>query len=93
MLATAVFLAGCSAMQLTYNQADTLISWRADSYFDFDPTQKHEFHQRLDRLLAWHRREQLPDGRGGSQHQPAEMTGHSERFNIGSHAPALPGIG
>jgi hypothetical protein len=56
-----LLLAGCSALQFTYNQADTLIAWRADSYFDFDPQQKHDFHRRLDRLLAWHRREQLPD--------------------------------
>lgn len=61
MLVAAALLAGCSAMQFTYNQAGTLISWRADAYFDFDPQQKSEFHRRLDRLLAWHRREQLPD--------------------------------
>lgn len=56
-----LLLAGCSAMQLTYNQADTLIAWRADRYFDLDAQQKHDFNRRLDRLLAWHRREQLPD--------------------------------
>lgn len=60
-LMAAVLLAGCSALQLTYNQADLLLSWRADSYFDFDAQQKQEFHRRLERLLAWHRREQLPE--------------------------------
>ena len=61
VLIAAALLAGCSAMQLTYNQADVLLSWRADSYFDFDAQQKQEFHRRLERLLVWHRREQLPD--------------------------------
>ncbi len=61
VLLTGLLLAGCSAMQLTYNQADMLLGWRADNYFDFDPQQKHEFQLRINRLLAWHRREQLPD--------------------------------
>jgi hypothetical protein len=61
LLLIVALLSGCSAMQLTYNQADTLLSWRADNYFDFDPPQKHEFHRRIERLLAWHRREQLPE--------------------------------
>lgn len=61
LLLAGLLLAGCSALQLTYNQADRLLGWRADNYFDFNPPQKHEFHQRLDRLLLWHRREQLPE--------------------------------
>lgn len=56
-----LMLAACSTLQLGYNQADMLLAWRADNYFDFDPPQKHEFNLRLNRLLAWHRREQLPD--------------------------------
>lgn len=56
-----LLLAGCSTLQLSYNQADLLLGWRADSYFDFEAAQKRDFHQRLDRLLAWHRREQLPE--------------------------------
>ena len=27
---TALLLAGCSGLQLAYNQADVLLSWRAD---------------------------------------------------------------
>lgn len=61
LVSIAALMAGCSAVQFTYNQADTLISWRADAYFDFEPQQKDEFHRRIDRLLTWHRREQLPD--------------------------------
>ena len=54
-------IAGCSAVRLGYNQADVILAWRADDYFDFDPQQKQEFAKRLMRLLEWHRRDQLPD--------------------------------
>ena len=60
-LFAALLLAGCSTLQLSYNQADLLLGWRADRYFDFESAQKRDFHQRLERLLAWHRREQLPE--------------------------------
>ncbi len=54
-------LAGCSAIRIGYNQADVILAWRADDYFDFDARQKPEFTKRLARLLEWHRRDQLPD--------------------------------
>lgn len=61
ILGIAVLIAGCSALRLGYTQADTLLAWRANSYFDLDPEQRREFSARLDRLLAWHRYEQLPE--------------------------------
>jgi len=54
-------IAGCSAMRVVYRQADTILAWRADDYFDFNSQQKHDFHERLERLLEWHRYEQLPE--------------------------------
>jgi len=54
-------LSACSAIRLGYNQADTILAWMADDYFDFDTAQKQDFHSRIDRLLKWHREEQLPD--------------------------------
>ncbi len=54
-------LAGCSAIRIGYNQADTLLAWMADDYFDFDAAQKQDFNTRIDRLLKWHRQEQLPE--------------------------------
>ncbi|WP_332672648.1 DUF6279 family lipoprotein [Aromatoleum sp.] len=51
---------GCSMPTLAYRNAPTLISWRAGSYFDLDPAQRAEFEQRLERVHAWHRREELP---------------------------------
>ncbi len=54
-------LPGCSAIRIGYNQADTILGWMADDYFDFDVAQKQDFNTRIDRLLKWHRHEQLPD--------------------------------
>lgn len=56
-----VLFAGCSAIRVGYNQADTLLAWMADDYFDLDATQEQDFRARIDRLLKWHRAEQLPD--------------------------------
>lgn len=56
-----LLIAGCSALRLGYRQADTLLAWRANEYFDLNPLQKHELDMRLERLLIWHRYEQLPE--------------------------------
>jgi hypothetical protein len=56
-----LLLQACSAVRVVYNQADSVLAWMADDYFDFDAAQKQDFHARLAPLLAWHRREQLPD--------------------------------
>ena len=56
-----VLLSGCSAVRFVYNQADTILAWLADDYFDLDAAQKQDFDKRFDPLLSWHRHEQLPD--------------------------------
>ena len=42
-------------------QADLLLGWRANTYFDLDRDQRRDFSARLDKLLVWHRSEQLPE--------------------------------
>ncbi len=59
-LALAIALSGCSALRLGYNNADTLIGWRAGQYFGFEDEQKAEFERRVQRFLAWHRKSELP---------------------------------
>jgi Family of unknown function (DUF6279) len=54
-------VAACTALRIGYRQADTILAWRADGYLDFNPQQKHDFRERLDRVLYWHRYEQLPE--------------------------------
>ena len=56
-----LLVSGCSALRLGYHHADTILAWRANEYFDLSPPQKHELDARLERLLAWHRYEQLPE--------------------------------
>ncbi len=61
LLLLAALLTGCTALRLAYPQADIILAWRANSYFDLDREQRREFSARIDRLLAWHRYEQLPE--------------------------------
>lgn len=56
-----LLIAGCSALRLGYHHADTILAWRADEYFDLNRPQKQELDARLERLLTWHRYEQLPE--------------------------------
>ena len=58
--ALALALSGCAALQLGYNNADTLIHWRASRYFGFEGEQKADFERRVQRFLAWHRKTELP---------------------------------
>ena len=61
LLLLIALVGGCSALRLSYSQADTLLAWRANEYFDLNPLQKHDLSVRLERLHVWHRYEQLPD--------------------------------
>src|SRR3954467_12093198 len=58
-IATAI--AGCTGLRVGYKQADIILAWRANTYFDLDRDQRRDFSARLDRVLAWHRYEQLPE--------------------------------
>lgn len=48
-------LGGCSTLTTGYNNAPTLITWWADSYFDLDADQETLLKERLAALRAWHR--------------------------------------
>lgn len=60
LLALLLWLAGCSAVRVVYNQADHVLAWTADDYFNLDVAQKQAFNAKLAPLLAWHRQDQLP---------------------------------
>jgi len=59
-LAILIALSGCSAIQLGYRNADTLLYWRGGQYFDFEGEPRFEYERRVQRFLAWHRRVALP---------------------------------
>jgi len=56
-----VSLTACIAIKLTYHQADRILSWYADDYFDLNRDQVAALKIQLAPLLQWHRRTQLPD--------------------------------
>ena len=54
-------MAGCAAMKLGYNNADTLALFQLNSYVDLTPEQEFTVKERVNSLLAWHRSTQLRD--------------------------------
>lgn len=60
MTLLAAALAGCSTLKLAYNNLPEFGYWWLDSYLDFESNQTPRVRNELDRLLAWHRREELP---------------------------------
>lgn len=61
ILAVAVSLAGCAAMKLGYNNADTLALFQLNGYLELTPDQELTVRERMNTLLAWHRSTQLRD--------------------------------
>jgi hypothetical protein len=55
-----VWLAGCSAVKLGYDNAPALTYWWLDSYVDFNSTQAPAVRANLASLHAWHRKNELP---------------------------------
>ena len=56
----ALTLSSCSATQFIYNRVDILVRWYLDDYVSLDREQQARFDHRLEALLDWHRREELP---------------------------------
>jgi hypothetical protein len=54
-----VLLNACTAIKLTYNNADSLIYWWLDGYADFNLDQKPRVQDELLALQQWHRQTQL----------------------------------
>ena len=55
-----VILAGCSFATTAYRNADRIILWKLDHYFDLNRDQRHDLAQRLTPVLARHQHEALP---------------------------------
>jgi hypothetical protein len=52
---------GCSAIRVAYNNAEFFVYQSLDGFLDFDERQEQFAKGRIAALLAWHRREELPD--------------------------------
>ena len=59
-LALVALLASCSAVRVAYNNAEPLVRFAANDYFDLDDRQNEEFRNRLAQFHAWHRSAELP---------------------------------
>jgi hypothetical protein len=55
-----VLLAGCSSVQLAYNNAPALLQYQLDSYLDLDDQQEELLAQQLKQFQQWHRSSELP---------------------------------
>lgn len=60
VLAAALALAACSALRVTYNNADTVLRYMAWEYFDLDAGQFDEVKAKLASVHEWHRASELP---------------------------------
>lgn len=60
LLAVICLTQGCSAIRISYKNADTLSHWWIDRYLDLSHEQDTLVQERLARLHAWHRQTQLP---------------------------------
>jgi hypothetical protein len=61
LAAAALALLSCSSVaRLAYNNAPPLVVWYADDYLDLTGEQKDWLRERADRLLAWHRKSEMP---------------------------------
>jgi len=47
-------------MKLGYNNADWLLTWQIDDYFDLTSDQEDFVEERLENLISWHRNSELP---------------------------------
>ncbi len=57
----AVSVAGCAAVKIGYNNADTLALLQLDNYVDLTADQELTAKERINALMAWHRATQLRD--------------------------------
>jgi hypothetical protein len=55
-----LFVVGCSATRLVYNQLDWVIVWSLNGFFDLNDEQETQLRDSVARNLEWHRRTQLP---------------------------------
>lgn len=59
--AALLLVAACSMAGMAYNNAVPLASWYIDDYVELDEAQTARFREGMERLQAWHRRNELPE--------------------------------
>lgn len=85
LLATAAVLAvaGCSMARFGYDALPVWLHWQIERYLDLDEAQREIVSRRLDELLHWHRRTQLPRYAEFLREVDAEIAGGVDAPRIG----------
>lgn len=60
VLLLCIFLVGCSATRIVYNQLDWLFVWYIGDFFTLNDEQEDWLKEAVQRNIEWHRRNQLP---------------------------------
>jgi len=60
LLLIPILLFGCSSTRIGYHFADRFIQWGMNHYVSLSDEQRDWFEGKVDELMTWHRREQLP---------------------------------
>ena len=60
MVLVLALLQACSAVKLAYNNLPDVSYWWLDGYVDFNDAQTATVRKELDRILLWHRSDELP---------------------------------
>lgn len=61
MLGLLLPLGGCGIISIGYNNADVYLRYTVNSYASFDKAQKVAIHDDVERYMAWHRNDMLPE--------------------------------
>lgn len=59
-LTVAWMLSGCTAFRMAYDNADTYLHYRINSYLALEGNASAELEERIDQFFHWHRRNALP---------------------------------
>ena len=60
LLFACLFMAGCSRTSLVYHFSDWFILSKIDFYFDLNDAQEETLKEELERLMVWHRKNEIP---------------------------------
>ena len=58
---TVLAMSGCTTIRLAYNTSDKLIAYRLNDWFDISGELEAPAHERLAKVMSWHRYEELPE--------------------------------
>ncbi len=59
LVLASLLLSGC-LVKLAYQNIDTLLLWKIDSYFDLSASQSRDVERQLEEQIRWHRSDELP---------------------------------